>query len=196
MELITRAMAEWHVTEEPPPAPIPWDILPTELARRGLDGATDPRTDLARLERARAALVAGLRADRSRPMASLTHWAAIEIEGELHLVGILRGGHERLQPNRWIATSPLWFLDPEAGTAITTSTGRHYRLSDPLLGSLSDEAWLAIASAMAKWGLAGPPPGQPLRGPALRAEIFKRGLDGVTELQGVTRVAASRESEP
>src|SRR3546814_12054880 len=93
----------------------------------------------AKLERALAALVAGLRGDGSRPMASLAHWATIEIQGELHLVGILRGGHDRLPSNHWIVTSPLWFLDPEAGNAITTSTGRHYRLSDPLPGSLPDE---------------------------------------------------------
>lgn len=196
MELITRAMAKWHVTGEPPTAPIPWDALPSELARRGLDGTTDPSRGPAKLERARAALVAGLRGDGSRPMASLAHWATIEIQGELYLVGILRGGHDRLPSNRWIVTSPLWFLDPEAGTAITTSTGRHYRLSDPLPGSLPDEARLNIASVMAQWGLEGTPPSQTLLGPALHAEIFKRGLDGTTELLGTTRVAAGPESEP
>lgn len=196
LELITRAMAQWHVAGEPPMAPIPWDALPSELARRGLGGTIDPWMEPAKLEGIRAAFVAGLRVDGSRPMASLTHWAAIEIQGELHLVGILSGGHDRLRANRWIVTSPLWFLDPEAGKAITTSAGRHYRLSDPLPGSLPDEARLTIASVMAKWGLAGGPPSQPLLGPALRAEIFKRGLDGVTELQGTTRVAAGPESEP
>jgi hypothetical protein len=184
LELIARAILKWRVKERPPTGPIPWDRLPDELAQRGLDGTIDPWMELDKLAKARAALVAGSQMNGSWPGASLSDWAAIELGGGLRLVGKHQGGYEGIPKGDWLVTSLLWFLDPDAGTAVTTSCGRHYRLTEPLRGSLPEGAKATIAEAMARWGMAGSPPSEPLIGPALRVKIIQYSLDGTSEFLG------------
>src|SRR5260221_12047366 len=64
--------------------------------------------------------------------AVLRRWAAIKIGDQIHLVGILVGGHPRLAPGRWIITSAVVTYDRAAQVAVTASTGRSYHLLDRL----------------------------------------------------------------
>jgi hypothetical protein len=46
MALVSDAMSRWRVAGAVPAEPMAWDVLPTEIARRGLDGAISPWPDL------------------------------------------------------------------------------------------------------------------------------------------------------
>ncbi len=97
-----------------------------------------------------------------RSAAALNRWAAFEVGGRVHLVGILLGGHNRLPVGAWVITSPVLNLDLTTMTAVTASTGRCYLLGERLDGRPPCGAQDVIARAMTSWRLAGPPPAAPL----------------------------------
>jgi len=59
-------------------------------------------------------------------------WAAVKIAGHLHLVGVLVGGHTRLEAGRWVITSAVIAYDRTTMTAVTGLSGRTYHLLDRL----------------------------------------------------------------
>ncbi|MCI0431767.1 MAG: hypothetical protein L0210_14650 [Rhodospirillales bacterium] len=190
IETIGGAMAKWGVIGEAPTAPVPWSTLAHKIERHRLDGTIDPSLDVTHPGNPDARRMGDATVNGSRPTASLTNWAAVELGGEIHLVGILRGGHPRLRPNRWMITSPVRFLDPEAGRAITASSGRPYKLDSPIHdGVLPDGAIAIVDRAMALWGISGPAPMEPLLGSALRAEIAKRGLNNAARQEDPAVIA-------
>jgi hypothetical protein len=178
MDLINGAIAKWGITAEAPAAPIPWEILGPELMKRGLTDAIDPgREELTEVATPNSAGIERPYANGSPPAAAITQWAVVELCGELHIVGVHEGGHERLRPGHWMITSPVRTLLLDDRVAITASAGRCYRLRGLPLDDLSYGAIEVIADVMERWGIDGPAPERPIAGPELRAEIAKRGLD-------------------
>jgi hypothetical protein len=97
-----------------------------------------------------------------RSAAALNRWAAFEVGGRVHLVGVLVGSHPRLPADAWVITSPVRNLNLATMTAVTASTGRRYLLGERLDGRAPSGAQDVIARAMTSWRLAGPPPAAPL----------------------------------
>jgi len=85
--------------------------------------------------------------------AALTRWAAVRIAGQLHLVGVLLGGHPRLEAGRWVITSAVIAYDPKTMTAVTGSSGRTYHLLDRLAMPLPAELLELLAEAFRLWRL-------------------------------------------
>ena len=130
-------------------------------------GIAQPRGGASDAATRDGAVMTGRLAEKRRHAAALTNWDAVEIEGRVHLVGVLAGGHERLPAGAWIVTSPVRTLDLVARTAITASTGRHYvlgrRLEEPLPGGAHD----VIVRAMRIWRIDGAPPSEALTDAAI-----------------------------
>jgi hypothetical protein len=85
--------------------------------------------------------------------AVLKRWAAIKIGDQIHLVGILVGGHPRLAPGRWIITSAVVTYDRAAQVAVTASTRRTYHLLDRLEPPLPLELVDLLAHVFGAWQL-------------------------------------------
>jgi hypothetical protein len=88
-----------------------------------------------------------------RPTAIIKNWMTVTVGAHLHLIGVMVSGHERLPPGAWTITSPLGEFDPEAGTAVTKSSGRRYALRDRWLGPPAPGAVDVVARAFAAWRL-------------------------------------------
>ena len=89
--------------------------------------------------------------------AALTRWAAVRIAGQVHLVGVLVGGHPRLEAGRWIITSAVIAYDPKTMTAVTGSSGRTYHLFDRLETPLPAELPELLFNAFRVWRLPATP---------------------------------------
>jgi hypothetical protein len=85
--------------------------------------------------------------------AVLKRWAAVRIAGKTHLVGVLVGGHTRLEAGRWVITSAVIAYDPTTMTAVTGSSGRRYHLLDRLEMPLPSELLDLLAKACRVWRL-------------------------------------------
>lgn len=122
-------------------------------------------------------MMKGLPDDRAT--AVLAHWAALELGGRVHFVGVLVGGHDRLPEGAWMITSPVREFNAAERTAITASTGRRYALGTRLLGPLPDGARDVVAHALAMWRIDGPAPD-----------------DALTDAQIVEKLARPSSPEP
>jgi hypothetical protein len=111
-----------------------------------------------------------------RGAAALTRWAALELGGRVHLVGILVGGHDRLPAGAWIITSPVQELDVAKKFAVTASTGRRYALIARLDGSLPGGAQDVIARAMETWRIDEMPPSNALMDAEIIEKLARRTL--------------------
>jgi hypothetical protein len=97
--------------------------------------------------------------DRVVEGAVLDRWAAVAIGDRTHLIGVLRGGHSRLAPGRWIITSPVRAYDQPNQIVVTASTGRTYHLLEPLDGPIPPEVIDLLERAARVWQL---PPNIPI----------------------------------
>ena len=79
--------------------------------------------------------------------AVLKRWAAVRIAGQIHLCGVLVGGHTRLEAGRWVISSAVVAYDRTTMTAVTGSTGRTYHLLDRLEMPLPSELLDLLADA-------------------------------------------------
>jgi hypothetical protein len=89
--------------------------------------------------------------------AALKRWAAVRIAGQVHLVGVLLGGHPRLEAGRWVITSAVIAYDGATMTAVTGSSGRTYHLLDRLETPLPAELLELLAEAFRLWRLPATP---------------------------------------
>ena len=89
--------------------------------------------------------------------AALKRWAAVRIAGQVHLVGVLLGGHTRLEAGRWIITSAVIAYDRTTMTAVTGSSGRTYHLFDRLEMPFPSELLELLFDAFRVWGLPATP---------------------------------------
>jgi hypothetical protein len=85
--------------------------------------------------------------------AVLKRWAAVKIGSQIHLVGVLLGGHPRLAPGRWIITSAVVAFDRTVQVAVTASSGRSYHLLDRLEPPLPLEVADLLADVFDAWRL-------------------------------------------
>jgi hypothetical protein len=99
--------------------------------------------------------------DRVAEGAVLTHWIAIGLGDQTHLIGLLLGGHPRLAPGRWVITSPVISYDHSSQIAVTASAGRPYHLLEPLEGPIPQEIFVLIEHVARLWKI---PPGAPTAG--------------------------------
>ena len=88
--------------------------------------------------------------------AALKRWAAVRIDGQVHLVDVLLGGHTRLDAARWI-TSAVIAYDRTTMTAVTGSNGRTYHLFDRLEMPFPSELLELLFDAFRVWGLPATP---------------------------------------
>ena len=85
--------------------------------------------------------------------AVLDCWAAVAIGDRTHLIGVLRGGHSRLEAGQWIITSPVMAYDQPSQIVVTASTGRTYHLLKPLEGPIPPEMIDLLERAARIWQL-------------------------------------------
>jgi hypothetical protein len=89
--------------------------------------------------------------DRVADGAVLTHWIAVALGDQKHLVGLLLGGHPHLAPGRWVITSPVISYDHPNRIAVTASAGRPYHLLEPLEGAVPQEIFDLIEQVARLW---------------------------------------------
>jgi hypothetical protein len=80
-------------------------------------------------------------------------WAAVRIAAQIHLVGVLVGGHTRLEAGCWVITSAVIAYDRTIMTAVTGSSGRTYHLFEQLEMPLPSELLDLLAEALRVWRL-------------------------------------------
>lgn len=85
--------------------------------------------------------------------AVLKRWAAVKIDEDVHLVGVLVGGHTRLEAGRWIITSAVVDFDQANMVAVTASSGRRYQLLDRLAMPPPEELRDLLAKVYRAWRL-------------------------------------------
>jgi hypothetical protein len=90
---------------------------------------------------------------REKPTAIIKKWMTVQVGAQLHLIGVMVSGHERLPAGAWTITSPIGEFDPAAGTATTQSSGRRYALRDRWHGPPTPGAVDVAARAFEAWRL-------------------------------------------
>lgn len=80
--------------------------------------------------------------------AVMKRWAAVRIAGKIHLVGVLVGGHTRLEAGRRVVSSAVIAYDRTTMTAVTGSSGRTCHLFEQLEMPLPSELLDLLAEAL------------------------------------------------